>query len=291
VNPNGQTTTAYFEYGLDLKYSKVGRSGANYTNVTRSTTFPADFNDHVLTVAVPGLVPNALYHARVVARNSRGTTFGPDETFVTGKLPAPGAPKLGRTFNISPVSGLVLVKLNGNFVPLTQIRQVATGTLINAIHGALQVVSAAPGGAHGALDAAAKRKKQHKGKAKTQTGRFSGAIFKIAQAHNGLATLTLVEGAVQGGPSFGTCKAKAVDVAATAATSKTIQLLRASTNGNFSTKGKYAAATGRGAEWTIADKCNGTLTRDITRSVSVTKFVPHKTIILHAGQTYLATKP
>ena len=34
VNPNGQATTAYFQYGLDLKYSKFGGSGPNYTNST-----------------------------------------------------------------------------------------------------------------------------------------------------------------------------------------------------------------------------------------------------------------
>jgi len=38
----------------------------------------------------------------------------------------------------------------------------------------------------------------------------------------------------------------------------------------------------------VADRCDGTLTHDITHSVAVTDFVRHKTIILHAGQSYLA---
>ncbi len=285
VNPNGQATTGYFQYGLDLKYSKFGGSGANYTNSTPKQTLPADFNDHLLSANVTGLVPNALYHARLVAQNGSGTTFGPDVTFFTGKLPAPGAPALGKTFNISPVSGLVLIKLHGKFVPLTQLRQIPKNTLINAIHGTLQIITATSG--HPAADAAAKKGK--KGSGKTQTGRFSGAIFKITQAHNGLATLTLAEGAVKGGPSFAKCKGKATD--ASAASSKTLQLLKASAKGKFSTKGKYAAATVRGTKWTTADKCNGTLVHDVTDSVSVTDFVHHKTVILHAGQSYLATKP
>jgi len=41
----------------------------------------------------------------------------------------------------------------------------------------------------------------------------------------------------------------------------------------------------------VADRCDGTLTHDITDSVSVTDFVRHRTIILHAGQSYLAKKP
>ena len=44
----------------------------------------------------------------------------------------------------------------------------------------------------------------------------------------------------------------------------------------------------RGTKWTIADRCDGTLTHDITDSVAVTDFVRHKTLILHAGQSYLA---
>ena len=209
VNPNGQATTAYFQYGLDLKYSKFGGSGANYTNSTAKQALTGDFNDHLVAANVTGLVPNALYHARLVAQNGAGTTFGPDVTFTTGKVPAPGAPTLGQTFNISPVSGLVLIKLHGKFVPLTQIRQIPKNTLINAIHGTLQVITAA--GGHPASDAAAKKGKGKKGKVKTQTGRFSGAIFKVTQAHNGLATMTLVEGAVKGGPSFAKCKGKAAD--------------------------------------------------------------------------------
>ena len=43
-----------------------------------------------------------------------------------------------------------------------------------------------------------------------------------------------------------------------------------------------------GTKWTIADRCDGTLVHDITDSVAVTDFVHHKTIALHAGQSYLA---
>jgi hypothetical protein len=70
-----------------------------------------------------------------------------------------------------------------------------------------------------------------------------------------------------------------------------LQLLKASAKGKFSTKGKYSAATVLGTKWTVADRCDGTFTHDLTDSVQVTDFVHHKTITLHAGQSYLATKP
>ena len=144
----------------------------------------------------------------------------------------------------------------------------------------------------GEKKAAAKGKK-HKTKVKTQSGTFGGAVFKLNQARGGaakgLVTLTLVEGAFEGAPSYATCKAhKAADATVAALSSKTLQLLHASAHGKFSTRGRYSAATVRGTKWTVADRCDGTLTQDITHSVAVTDFVRHKTIVLHAGQSYLA---
>jgi hypothetical protein len=258
-----------------------------YPNSTTAQTVGSDFASHTVSASVINLVPNAVYHVRLVATNSAGTTFGPDITFTTSKTSAPGAPTLGNTFNLSPVNGVVLVKLHGVFVPLTELSQLPKNTLINALHGTLKLTTALPGGGP-AHDAAAKGKKRKK--VKTQSGTFGGAIFKISQARNGLATLTLAEGAVKGGPSFSKCKAhKATD--ATAAASKTLQLLKASAKGKFSTRGRYSAATVRGTKWTIADRCDGTLTHDITHSVAVTDFAHHKTIVLGPGDSYLATKP
>ena len=76
VNPNGQATTAYFQYGLDLKYSKFGGSGPNYTNSTAKQALTGDFNDHLVTANVTGLVPNALYHARLVAQTAPAPRSG-----------------------------------------------------------------------------------------------------------------------------------------------------------------------------------------------------------------------
>ena len=302
VNPNGQSTTAFFQYGLDLKYSKLGGSGPTYTNSTPVQALTGDFNDHFVTSSVSGLVPNALYHVRLVATNGSGTPLGPDMTFTTTHGATPPAPTLGKTFNLAPVKGIVLIKVHGKFIPLTELTQIPKNTMVNALHGTLSLITAAPGGSHPAHDAAAKGKGKEKGKGgktKTQKGTFGGAIFKLSQAtggaSKGLATLTLVEGAFKGAPTYATCKKggkkKAGDASAAAVSSKVLQLLHASAKGKFKTSGRYAAATVRGTKWTIADRCDGTITHDITDSVAVNDFVRHKTIILHAGQTYLAKKP
>ena len=54
--------------------------------------------------------PNALYHVRLVATNSAGTTVGPDQTFTTAASPsAPPPPVLGKAVNVAPVSGHVFI--------------------------------------------------------------------------------------------------------------------------------------------------------------------------------------
>ena len=106
----------------------------------------------------------------------------------------------------------------------------------------------------------------------------------------GLTTLALVEGGFKGAPSYAACTSKSTKQASTAAVSKkTLQLLHGSDNhAKFRTKGRYSAATIRGTVWTIADRCDGTLTHAIKDTVTVNDFVRHTTIILHAGHSYLA---
>ena len=100
--------------------------------------------------------------------------------------------------------------------------------------------------------------------------------------------MSLVEGAFKGAPSYASCKAKKGTAAIAKLSKKTLQLLRGSGHGKFRTKGRYAAATVRGTIWTTADRCDGTLIHAIKDTVSVSDLVRHKTIILHAGHSYLA---
>jgi hypothetical protein len=186
---------------------------------------------------------------------------------------------LGQSENAQPVSGTVFIRLpSGAFVRLTGAQRIPSGAEIDALQGSLQITTATA----------------KKGKA--QQGVFGGAVFKLTQARagasKGLATLSIVESAFKGAPSYSLCtKHKAADRSASAASVKTLQLLHASAKGKFRTKGRYSAATVLGTKWTVADRCDGTLTHDVTDSVSVTDFVRHKTIVLHAGQSYLARRP
>ena len=77
VNSNGAETKAYFEYGTTTSYgSKTAEVnvGSGTTTLKRSE-------------AVSGLSPNTVYHYRMVASNSSGSSQGADQTFTT-----PGPP-------------------------------------------------------------------------------------------------------------------------------------------------------------------------------------------------------
>jgi hypothetical protein len=77
VNPNGARTTYFFQYGN--------------SNLYGATTGPTDAGagTHAKAAAadLTGLAPFTKYHYRIVAQNSKGTTFGGDRTFTTKKQP------------------------------------------------------------------------------------------------------------------------------------------------------------------------------------------------------------
>lgn len=268
-----------------------------------------DGRDSVLTFngsswSAPQSLESAASHSGVSCPSSSfcAAVDGAGNAFLFGAATGPvtlPAPVLGKTANATPVSGVVFVKpprgksldvaaharagaaagAAPGFVRLTAATQIPIGSEVNSLHGSLKLVTAA--GKNG----------------KTQNGTFRGSVFKVTQAtrgaSTGLVTLSLVESAFKGAPTYATCKpkGKAATASTAAVSSKVLQLLHASAHGKFRTSGRYSAATVRGTIWTVADRCDGTLTHDVTDSVSVTDFVRHKTIVLNAGQSYLAKAP
>jgi RHS repeat-associated protein len=80
VNPNGSSTTAYFEYGTTTSYGSTTGLGGSFGGTSAA---PINFS-------MSGLSPNSTYHYRVVATNSGGTSRGSDVQFKT--LPATLSP-------------------------------------------------------------------------------------------------------------------------------------------------------------------------------------------------------
>ena len=79
VNPNGQSTDYWFEYGTTTSYGtqtsqQSAGSGSSTVNVSRSIT---------------GLSPGTTYHFRLVAQNATDTSHGSDKAFTTPAINAP----------------------------------------------------------------------------------------------------------------------------------------------------------------------------------------------------------
>jgi len=73
VNPNGGTTTYYFEYGTDT----------NYGNTTSSSSAGSGTSATSVNAEICGLTSDTTYNYRLAATNSEGTSYGDNKTFST----------------------------------------------------------------------------------------------------------------------------------------------------------------------------------------------------------------
>ena len=78
VNPNGATTTAHFEYGLTTAYGSTASVTLSPASGTSAQTVSAN---------ISGLQAGQVYHYRLTAANSGGTSTGEDMTFVAEVFP------------------------------------------------------------------------------------------------------------------------------------------------------------------------------------------------------------
>jgi uncharacterized repeat protein (TIGR01451 family) len=196
----------------------------------------------------------------------------------TAPPPAPPSSSQPGTFN-AIASGTVIV--NGVVVPNDQIFQLNSGDVVDVTNGILTFTGS--------------------------DGQFltvSGQVLTVARAKASLgsaaagsivAQFILAEPAVAGslttltldGGDFSSCTSPRV----ISANQKPIRQLWTSGKGSFTTKAKYAAATVRGTIWLTQDRCDGTFVSVSTDSVQVLDIPLNKTIVVSAGQTYLAQPP
>jgi hypothetical protein len=172
------------------------------------------------------------------------------------------------------VSGTVLVGTRSGgrvrYVPLDQAQQIGVGSFLDTRRGTVKLVTATGS------------------RNKTQSGNFSLGIFKVLQSKKksakGLTTLPL-----QGG-DFRSCRrARGASLGAQAAASKKAKRrLRGVAKGHYSSRGRSASANVRGTDWTVTDRCDGTLVQVRKGVVAVRDFVRKRTVLVRAGRSYLA---
>jgi hypothetical protein len=287
VHPHGRATAAFFQFGLATRYREPRPPHPVYDMSTTALHLAPAFHVYSVSGTASGLVPNALYNLRLVARSSAGTVYSPNATFRTAKDPAPPPPVIGSKVNLEPASGLVLIRpgLLGpsdmaeaarlasgpGFRPLTETRQLPVDSQIDTRAGELRL-----------LVAGAQRRS-------TQQITLAGGLFSLAQSSQGptrgLTTVNLVESAFPGAPSYDNCAADP---------SGLIQTVRArDQRGRFLTLSRDSSATASaaGTTWDTIARCDGTVTLVHQGTVVVSDFQLHQTVVVHAGQRYFADAP
>ncbi len=77
VNPNGSATVVYFQFGTTDKY---GAQSAPTEVAAGTKAVP-------IAITLSGLTAATVYHYRIVATNTTGTSLGADRTVATAKIP------------------------------------------------------------------------------------------------------------------------------------------------------------------------------------------------------------
>lgn len=97
VNPNGSSTTAYFQYGTTTNY---GSTTGTFSIGSGTAAVPLNYT-------VSSLTCNTLYHFRMVGQSSVGTTNGSDASWFTSACspPAIGLSATAMTFNAQQGGG------------------------------------------------------------------------------------------------------------------------------------------------------------------------------------------
>ncbi len=339
IDPNGAETTYTIEYGPTTSYGQktapvdIGAApGPQALTQTLTGLEPGEtYHFHVLATnaAGPGGVSSA-DQPFITAQPSSPTgqtnppTGPPGPSTGNPNPPAPASPEpksgvlgfqatlaalplpvLGKTVNVTPVSGVVYIELppgatlasaasvspfspfalgaqavealtkGQGFIPLTEARQIPVGSILETTGGVVGITTATTASRKGKL----------------QTGDFGAGIFKLLQnrKQRGLTNLDLIDNhsAHQVCASIG----KKARTAATHLSSKVLGRLNASGHGHFTVQGRYSAATVRGTVWSVGDRCEGTLTKVTRGVVAVRDFRRRKTITLFTGQSYLARAP
>ncbi len=182
--------------------------------------------------------------------------------------PPPAAlppPQVGRTVNVGVVRGTVRVRVRGTrqFVTMTESLQIPVGSELDTTRGRVRLTSAAGGG-------------------RTQVMQFYQGRFVVLQprAARPFTTLRL------SGPLV--CPKRRA--AGPDATPPPKRRLWGSGKGRFRTKGRFASATVRGTLWLTEDRCTGTLVRVRVGRVAVRDLVQRRTVLLRAGQSYVARR-
>jgi hypothetical protein len=178
-------------------------------------------------------------------------------------------PVFAKTVRVAPVRGTVLIRTPGahDFSELRSAATVPVATTVDTRNGTVRLTSAtAP-------------------PTKLQTANLFLGRFQVIQKRSLKGLTDLV---IQDKLNRSVCNAQGQQATAAKLSARILGLLRGRGKGHFRTRGRFSAATIRGTEWGVRDRCDGTLTVVTRGVVAVRDFTLRKTVTVTTGQTYLA---
>ena len=229
----------------------------------------------------PALAPGR-HTLEVRARDSAGNADPTPASFsfqVAAQLEDLDAPKVGKEVNVETLSGVVTVAVAGTasgsgarasqkglrFVPLSEARQIPTGSFLNTSKGTVRLQSST----------------NTSGRA--QFGNFNAGLFQVLQSSKRSAR-GLTDIVLKGGSFARSRCGSAGRAQASALRRRVVRRVRSNARGRFRTRGRHSAATVRGTVWETTDRCDGTLTKVTRGSVTVFDNRRRKNIVVRAGK-------
>ncbi len=180
-----------------------------------------------------------------------------------------GRPRAGRFVALSPLRGSVEFRPRAmqRLVPLLDRVRVPTGSSVDAREGAVEVTWA----------------RGRKARARRATV-VTGGAFSIQQ-HGARRPLTEIRLA---GGRFSPCRQTPAQGTTRISETHRVRALTVRGRGTLRSVGRRSAATGRGAVWETVDRCDGTLTRVRSGTVTVLDLERRRRVRLQKGESHLA---
>jgi hypothetical protein len=239
------------------------------------------FAGNILALTSISMNNGVTVHGRALARNGAVTmindtitaarcalgTAGSGASSSPAKVVGIVSPVPGHTVTVAARAGTVKVKEPGarGYVVLSGPASIAVGSLIDTRDGSVTLTSALPDGTE-------------------QSAIFHGGLFEVRQPPGARGQTELV----LRGPRP-TCARNPARAAATTRRRPARRRLWGNANhGRFRTRGSNSVASVRGTAWYVEDRCDGTVTRVSKGRVSVYDSRRRISVIVRAGESYLA---
>jgi hypothetical protein len=177
-------------------------------------------------------------------------------------------PPFGRAARALPESGKVTLRVAGadTFYPLPEVADIPLRSALDTSEGTARVITTKrPGGT-------------------VQEASLRGGEFTVHQAPTGRRFTEL---RLAGG-HFSACRAAGRDSSSSARQVRQLETRIGKRRGRWRVKGAHSIAGASGTTWVTEDRCDGTLTRVMSGTVHVHDFALNRTVVVHAGHSYLA---